>query len=200
MLTAYLHVHMLDIRHEAVAILKAVTAYEGEYDTHTLIQILKGEVPRSLQSHSPINLGTLSGVYPERILNLINYLLEKGFLTYRKDGLQRLQIEEAGRKFLQFPSDLPVSSQALRLSPYDNMLRNRLLAWRQSICETEYLPPFRVLTAYAVQRVVQDRPENLQELENIPGLGPYKVKKYGAQILQIVHSINQTQLSVSTPL
>jgi superfamily II DNA helicase RecQ len=196
MLTAYFHFNMLDIRNEAVAILEAVSAYEGKYDTHTLIQILKGEVPQSLQDHPQTSLGTLSGVYRERILNLINFLLEKGFLAYSEDGLQKLYIAESGRKFLEFPTNMPVSSQALRVSPFDNTLRNRLLAWRQSICETESLPPFRVLTAYAVQKVVQDRPKNLKELEDIPGLGPYKVKKYGDQILQIVHSINQMQLSV----
>jgi superfamily II DNA helicase RecQ len=200
MITAYPYFNMLDIRHEAVAILTAVNAGEGTYDTHTLIQILKGEVPLPNKNASLTGQGMLSGVYRERILNLINYLLEKGFLAYSENGLQTLQVKESGRKFLQYPSDLPVSSRALKLSPYDNMLRNSLIEWRENICETESLPPFRVLTAYAIQRVVQDRPENLKELENIPGLGPYKAKKYGAQILEIIDSINQIQLSVRMPL
>lgn len=195
MLTAYIHIHMLDIRNEAVAILQAVLAGEGKYATHTLIELLKGEVQPSSQSHSLAGMGLLAGVYPDRILNLINYLLKLGFLGYRKEDTQKLQLEETGRKFLAYPSELPVSSQALRISPYENMLFNRLLAWRQKICETEALPPFRVLTTYAIQRVVQDRPENMTQLEEIPGLGPYKVKKYGSQILEIVNSINQIQLT-----
>ncbi len=195
MLTAYLHIHMLDIRNEAVAILQTVLVGEGKYATHTLIQLLKGEAPLTPESHSLAGLGLLSGVYPDRILNLINYLLKLGFLEYDDNDSQKLQLNESGRKFLQYPSELPVSSQALRVSPYENMLRNRLMTWRQKICETESLPPFRVLTSYAIQRVVQDRPESLSQLEEIPGWGPYKVKKYGPQILEIIDSINQIQLT-----
>ena len=196
MLTAYLPTYMLDIRKEAVAILQTVLAHEGKHATHTLIQILKGEFSLVSQNHPSNNgLGVLAGVYPRRILNLINYLFKLGFLDYEEGGSEILKVKDSGRKFLEFPSELPVSSQALKASPYDNMLHKRLIAWRQNICETESLPPFRVLTSYAIQRVVQDRPESLEQLETIPGIGPYKIKKYGNEILAIVNSINQIQLT-----
>ena len=193
MFTAYLHTMMIDIRKEALAILKTVATGSGQYATNTLIQILKGEVSLTSAQHSLPELGTLSGLYPRRILNLINYLIQLEFLGYSHDGSQKLQLADSGRKFLQYPSELSVSSQALRTSPYDNMLRNRLRTLRQEICETEHLPPFRIFTDYAIQRVVQDRPAQIEELELIPGFGPFKVRKYGNQILDAVKAINQIQ-------
>jgi len=184
---------MLNIRQEVVAILQAISAGNGEHDTDGWVHILSGRI--SDQVYYTSSMGTLSHVYPERILNMINYLIQIGYISCEQS--MKLQLEDSGRKFLQFPSNLSVSSQALRLSPYDNMLHKRLLARRQDTCETESLPPFRVLTSYAIQRVVQDRPENLDQLANIPGLGPFKVKKYGNQLLDILHTNNQTQFSLS---
>jgi superfamily II DNA helicase RecQ len=196
---SYFVTTMINIRKEVVAILSVVKAFDGNYATQDLEQILQGEVPHTPGFCKPDEGGRLSGVHPRRLRNLINYLVHQGFLAPELHRAGKLRVTGYGHRFLEYPSDLRVSCQELSNSQYDTMLWQMLQGIRQEICETDKLPPFRVLTDYAIQRVVQDRPCSEEALRQIPGLGAFKVNKFGKRILEAVAHVKNIQQQ-ETPL
>jgi ATP-dependent DNA helicase RecQ len=64
-------------------------------------------------------------------------------------------------------------------------LDQRLRQWRKAESEKLNLPLFFVLASTTVRSIVLARPQNLSQLRTIQGLGPEKIEKFGAAILEI---------------
>ncbi len=62
----------------------------------------------------------------------------------------------------------------------------RLRAWRKDIAKKKGLPPYTILKDKTLFDIALKMPQSEQELENINGLGPVKIMKYGQDILDIV--------------
>jgi ATP-dependent DNA helicase RecQ len=71
------------------------------------------------------------------------------------------------------------------LTAEQQSLDQRLREWRKAESEKLNLPLFFVLASTTVRSIVLARPQNLSQLRTIQGLGPEKVEKFGAAILEI---------------
>lgn len=65
-------------------------------------------------------------------------------------------------------------------------LLNQLRQWRKERAEQEEINPSRVATLNSLATISTEQPATLKELRAIPGMGAKRVKKYGAEILEIV--------------
>jgi ATP-dependent DNA helicase RecQ len=71
------------------------------------------------------------------------------------------------------------------LTAAQQLLDQRLRDWRKSESEKLGLPQFFVLGSSALRSIVLENPRNLAQLEKIDGIGPDKINKYGAGILEV---------------
>jgi ATP-dependent DNA helicase RecQ len=62
----------------------------------------------------------------------------------------------------------------------------RLRAWRQELARRERLPLYMICPDKTLEHLVITQPRALSELNNIYGLGPARIAKYGAQLLELV--------------
>jgi ATP-dependent DNA helicase RecQ len=76
------------------------------------------------------------------------------------------------------------------LSPAAEQLEQALKAWRITIAKKLGMPPFVVLHDKTLRAIAHAKPTTPNQLQEISGMGPAKVEKYGSQILEIC---NQTQ-------
>lgn len=67
-------------------------------------------------------------------------------------------------------------------------LREALTAWRKERCKTDGVPAYVVLDNKTLDAIASETPTTLGELGGIPGIGPAKLERYGADILGIVAS------------
>ncbi len=69
---------------------------------------------------------------------------------------------------------------------YDQALFEELREWRRQVAQETDKPAFTVLVDSALAAVAETRPTSQADLARINGLGPAKIERYGATILEIV--------------
>jgi ATP-dependent DNA helicase RecQ len=62
----------------------------------------------------------------------------------------------------------------------------KLRAWRLGVARQEQLPPYVVFHDSVLRSIAALRPGDLTELAEVPGIGPAKLEKYGAEVLRVV--------------
>lgn len=72
------------------------------------------------------------------------------------------------------------------LDESERALFNTLREWRSDISRDEGLPPYLILTNKQLVAVVRKRPDSPTALGHVDGIGPGKVERYGAAILERV--------------
>ena len=76
----------------------------------------------------------------------------------------------------------------------DDDLKGRLTEWRNKKGEELGVNRFqsggRVISNAIIDRLVDSRPNNVDELLKIHGMGPSKVEEFGAEILDIIENAN----------
>jgi superfamily II DNA helicase RecQ len=71
------------------------------------------------------------------------------------------------------------------LSPAAQQLEQALKGWRTTVAKKLGMPPFVVLHDRTLRAIAHARPTTPNQLQEISGMGPAKVDKYGQQILEI---------------
>jgi superfamily II DNA helicase RecQ len=74
------------------------------------------------------------------------------------------------------------------LSPQGHALESALKAWRTTVARKLGMPPFVVLHDRTLHAIAHARPTTPNQLQEISGMGPAKVDKYGDQILDICNA------------
>ena len=84
------------------------------------------------------------------------------------------------------PAKKPSAKAAdVELSAAGQQLEQALKAWRTTIAKKLGMPPFVVLHDRTLRSIAEARPSTPNELQEISGMGPAKVDKYGTQILAV---------------
>jgi len=77
--------------------------------------------------------------------------------------------------------EIPTSFTSL-----DAELREHLKEWRRNIARTESVPAFIIFNDETLNELVTGRPQSVNDLLEIKGIGSVKCEKYGEQILNII--------------
>jgi ATP-dependent DNA helicase RecQ len=66
-------------------------------------------------------------------------------------------------------------------------LFERLRRLRSEIAEEEGVAAFMVFHDKTLRHIASARPASLTALEEVPGIGPAKIERYGSKVLRIVN-------------
>ena len=72
------------------------------------------------------------------------------------------------------------------LDERERALFNSLREWRAAKAQEEGVPPYLVFTNRHLLAIVAQRPDSPTALGNLHGIGPGKLKRYGAQVLDLI--------------
>ncbi|MGZ6886800.1 MAG: ATP-dependent helicase [Acidimicrobiia bacterium] len=72
------------------------------------------------------------------------------------------------------------------LSPDDRTLLDALVAWRRDLARAAGVPAYVVFDNKVLRAVASSRPRSRADLLEVPGVGPVKLERYGAAVLEIV--------------
>ncbi len=67
-------------------------------------------------------------------------------------------------------------------------IATKLRNWRWNISQERNLPAYMIINNQTLADIVQKKPLTLDDLEDVHGLGPIKIMKYGEEILNLVNS------------
>jgi superfamily II DNA helicase RecQ len=82
------------------------------------------------------------------------------------------------------------------LSENDWPLFKRLREWRNETGKKQGVPPYIIFTNMQLAKIAVTRPDSLNMLQQIEGIGSAKREKYGSEVLQLIKSFG---LPVTTP-
>jgi ATP-dependent DNA helicase UvrD/PcrA len=72
------------------------------------------------------------------------------------------------------------------LAMADRPLYEALLTWRRELARAAAVPAYVILDNKALQGVATTRPRSTDALLELPGIGPVKLERYGAALLEVV--------------
>jgi superfamily II DNA helicase RecQ len=106
-------------------------------------------------------------------------------------------LDRGGRPALEHAQGKRVDFREI-LSEADFAVFVKLRNLRKSMAERDGLPAYTFFTNEQLAAMVQQRVTSLKALEEIPGVGPARVKKYGAAFLEILKA-NLPEASAGDP-
>jgi ATP-dependent DNA helicase RecQ len=193
-------------REQFLAILRCLADSPGGWGRANLAYILLGNQRASMRAREASQWGALAFRSRTAVGNLIDRLLVGGLLRTRKldHGGETLLLTRAGQAALDEPARL--SSLTVRAKPPtkhiqstlgakgsshldDEELFQRLRAWRRETALATGVPAFVVAHDAVLRRIAQARPQDITELDAIPGIGPKKLSQFGGEILELVRGV-----------
>src|SRR5690625_4017117 len=76
---------------------------------------------------------------------------------------------------------------------YDQEVFDSLVSWRKNVSTADKVPAFVVFTDATLVAIAEKMPTDLQQLRQLPGIGPKKLERYGADVLAILSAGSTTQ-------
>lgn len=84
-------------------------------------------------------------------------------------------------------SKMDVSSEK-DLSDEEKTIYNKLKDWRYEKSKELHQPPYVIFHNTHLMSIAKFKPYNLQDLEQINGLGESKIKRYGIEIIEVLEN------------
>ena len=165
--------NQLDIRHEALTLIKTVVLLEKQYAANYLARIVCADERyefRSVDHRSLETFGELDGMYPFKVENLIAYLVEANYLEVGDIRTGTLKVSEKGMAFYKIPTEMPVDEKAIGRAWYDIRLERKLKAVRKEFAVQEEKSPYEIFTNYVIKQIVKRKPKSALALRDVPGI------------------------------
>ena len=185
------------------AVIEAVIAIKENFKQDYIIDILLGKETSEVLAHRHENLDVFGSGQgeDERWWNaVIRQALIGGYLTKDVNDCGLLKVTSAGKKFLKSPQsfkivedtdfeeeeveDMPMRSGAS--CAVDPGLFSMLKDLRKKMSKKLDVPPYVIFQDPSLEAMATIYPVTLEELQNIPGVGAGKAKRYGKEFCELI--------------
>ena len=172
--------------------------------TTLLIKILRGAESHDVTNRGFHQLKThgVGAAYSEyEWQHYIAQLINLGLIEIAYDEYLSLKITNAGNRVLfgekeinvtippekeLKPTRKKINKKVLVTTDYDKTLFNVLKSKRSELARTQGVPPYIVFNDATLTEMAVNKPSNLNEMANIPGIGDVKLVKYGPTFLELI--------------
>ncbi|HEX8464110.1 MAG TPA: ATP-dependent DNA helicase RecQ [Abditibacterium sp.] len=170
-----------------------------------LSKILRGSRAADVEKFfsSPI-FGACSGVSVTKLNEWLDELIARGWLhqgdeedyyvcRVTRAGREvwqlkgEVDLEIPGRKRVKTASTATKNAASPRLEEDEDETFERLRAWRRKLADAEHVPPYVIFSDKVLHEIARQGPETLDDLSNVSGVGPAKLEKYGAGVLEALN-------------
>ena len=136
--------------------------------------------------------------------SIFRQLIARDLLTIALAEHGSLHVTEAGRAFLKEKPALAMRKAATRTSRIkrakttvalahegDNALYLALKSARMQLAKSQNVPPYVIFHDKTLQEMASRKPQELDELATISGVGEKKMERYGSIFLAVIHQYGQ---------
>ena len=183
-------------------ILETVGQLKEKFKAEHIVDILKGNETATVLAykHNELeNFGAAQDVDEATLHAVIRQALLAGFLKKDIESYGDLKFTPEGKKFLKTPStfkvpiedkeeeeeimDMPAISAS---GAADDVMYSILKDLRKKLSKRLDVPPFVIFQDQSLEAMATSYPITMEELQNIPGVGAGKAKRYGADFLKVI--------------
>ena len=185
------------------AVIEAIIAVKENFKSDYIINLLMGKETSEILAHRHEELelfGTGVGEDEKMWNAVIRQALIAGYLSKDVENYGLLKVTSAGQKFLKKPvsfkivedtdfdeseeDEAPVRSGGS--CAVDPALYSMLKDLRKKMSKKLDVPPYVIFQDPSLEAMATTYPVTLEELQNIPGVGAGKAKRYGKEFCELI--------------
>ena len=185
-----------------VNVLETILAVKEKFKADHIAHILSGKVTSAIKSykHNKLEYFGIGEDKDEKFWNMvIRQALIARFLTKDIENYGLLKITEEGMKFIEKPTSFMLAEDhdyadttdeenafGAKTAAVDEELFSILKDLRKKISKLKDVPPFVIFQDPSLEDMAIQYPINLDELQNISGVGAGKAQRYGKEFVDII--------------
>ncbi|MDR5587352.1 DNA helicase RecQ [Clostridium aquiflavi] len=178
-----------DFTKESQMVLSTVFRTREKYGISVLIDILKGfKGPKIIQNN--LDKVTTYGIMKEYgsslIKDLINSLLKQGYVDLKEGTYSMLKLNQRSYKVLKNKEKVIFKILDKEESILNIELFEALKKWRKEKAFKENKKPYIIFSDTTLIDICNNKPDNVEKLLDIRGIGEKKINDYGEEILKII--------------
>ena len=191
----------VEAKDELLCVLHAVQATKERFKDDYIKDFIMGNESEDILAHGHENLSEFGQGenISEKIWNaVIRQALIGGYLLKEVDNYGVLKLTDEGHKFIKHPvsfkivedreynndDDMPI--QEAGSFSIDPTLYQMLVDLRKRMSKEMDVPPYVIFQDASLEAMATVYPQNVEELQNIPGVGAGKAKRYGEDFCDLI--------------
>lgn len=193
----------VEAKEELLAALETVAALKEKFKADYIIDVMLGKSTNDVKSyrHDELEVFGCEEGTDRRFLNaVIRQATLAGYLSRDVENFGILHLTPKAKDFMKKPSSFKVvedsefSDEEEEITPVkggsacaaDTELYAILTALRKKIAHGLNLPPYVIFQDPSLEAMATTYPITTEELQNIPGVGEGKAKRYGDDFLRVI--------------
>lgn len=184
--------------------IEAVLALKEKFKTDYVINFLRGKETSEIETYGHQDLdafGSGEGTDEDTWNAVIKQALIAGYLDKDIENYGLLKITKKGKDFLKKPVSFKIAQDADEededdedviikggggSSAVDPVLFSIMKDLRKKMSKKLNVPPYVIFQDSSLEAMATIYPTSIDELQNIPGVGAGKAKRYGAEFVEII--------------
>ena len=184
------------------AVLEAVSTLKEKFKADYIVNILVGNETSEIDSfkHNELEIFGSGQDEDEKTWNaVIRQALIAGYLLKDIENYGLLKVTEKGKEFMEKPVSFKITKdnefeEEVEETPVrggascavDPALYSMMKDLRKKLSKRLQVPPFVIFQDPSLEAMATTYPITLEELQNIPGVGAGKAKRYGKEFIELI--------------
>ncbi|MDR0973190.1 MAG: DNA helicase RecQ [Prevotellaceae bacterium] len=184
------------------AVVEAIIAVKENFKSDYIIDLLLGKETSEIQAHLHEDLesfGAGMGTEEKTWNAVIRQALIAGYISKDVENYGTLKVTKSGMQFLEKPVSFKITedndfdeeddetpTRGGGLGAVDPVLFSMLKDLRKKLSKKLGVPPYVIFQDPSLEAMATIYPVTLDELQNIPGVGAGKAKRYGAEFCVLI--------------
>lgn len=194
----------VEAKDELCAVIETVVALKEKFKADYVIDVVLGKNTATVKSYGHEDLevfGCLPGSDAKTLNAIIRQAIIAEYLDRDIENFGLLKVTAKGKKFLNSPVSFKIvedndfnedeeemvikSGAACAVDPE---LYNILKDLRKKMSKKLELPPYVIFQDPSLEAMATTYPITIEELQNIPGVGAGKAKRYGEEFVKVIRA------------
>ncbi|HNX88129.1 MAG TPA: DNA helicase RecQ [Paludibacteraceae bacterium] len=186
-----------------VLVLETVQQLKEKFKAEHIVDVLKGNESPDVKSYQHVdleNFGSASDEDEKLLHAVIRQAMIAGYISKDIETYGVLKMTASGKEYLKNPKSFPIvkdtefeddeddmsSRNAGGTCAADDVLFSILKDLRKKLSKKLEVPPFVIFQDPSLEAMATSYPISMDELQNIPGVGAGKAKRYGEEFLKVI--------------
>jgi len=184
-----------------VKLLQVVDELRERFKTEHVVHVITGKITSMVKSYNHHESGVFGcgSEEDEKFWHAVaRKSLVTGLLSKDIENYGLLKITEKGREYINNPYSIKLArdhdydaidedtGSGGKTAAVDNELFSMLKGLRKEISQKKNLPPFVIFQDPSLEAMATYYPVNLEELQNMPGVGAGKARRFGKEFVELV--------------
>ncbi len=192
----------VEAKDELCAVIETVVALKEKFKADHVIDVVLGKSTANVKSYGHEDLevfGCLQGADAKMLNAVIRQAIIAGYLDRDIENFGLLKLTAKGKKYIKSPvsfkivedndfneeeEEMVVKSGAA--CAVDPELYSILKDLRKKMAKRLELPPYVIFQDPSLEAMATTYPITVEELQNIPGVGSGKAKRYGEEFVKVI--------------